>query len=73
MFKVNGNPGPNLAHMDTQRNSDLYTLTGLILETRKVEDSIDTLRNCIFSLIPSFHRSTVSLGNGKKIENYLRS
>ena len=26
-----------------------------------------------FSLIPSFHRSTVSLGNGKKIENYLHS
>ena len=54
MLKVNGNPGANLAHMDTQRNSDLFTLTGLILETRKVDDSIDTLRNCISPLFQAF-------------------
>ena len=45
--------------------------TGLRNQAR--ERFNEGLVQLLFSLIPSFCRSTVSLGNGKKVENYLRS
>ena len=41
---VNGNLGPVIAHMDTHRNRDLC-LNLQVLETGKVDDSIEALGN----------------------------
>ena len=56
-----GNPRPILAHMATPRNSDLC-IHWQALETRQGNDSIKAFCNYISPL-----------GNGKKIENCLRS
>ena len=49
----NGNLGPIITHMDTQRNSNLC-LHLQALETRLVADSIEALSNYISLLFQAF-------------------